>query len=498
MEAIIALVGLGLAAPGLVDVIVRTGQAVETRVSNARHLEEYLRMYRTFGTDLSKGILYTQLELLSSACRNASVREELKVQLDECFKKMVECLVDAEKELKAIESSTTKGRLRILFGRQLGFESKIRELEKQREVFLTLASFIHLQQSAPPSSLLVSRIKLRHESKHKQAGHLLRNSDIRLAECDMGERIVKDVVVERRQYTAQSKSGLEEDVKRLTRKLQLATSTESIMKCLGYRQNPFEDAYDVIFEVPANPHRRSLADMLAFDQVPTLSHRVAVCKQLARAVSDVHSIGLVHKSIRPHNILVVGQYHWEKSTQSVYLTDWTLVRAVDQPSFWIGEEDWQRAIYQHPTRQGLRAEGEYTIKHDIYSLGICMLEVLLWQPFVVSSNPSSKDSPKAVSEVFQRRAIKLGEDRGVPERYFGDTQKMTSKPSAVRRVMVDLCQTELPARAGSKLTKVVMDCLCCLNDEETKDAQHTSDENDLESGFSYIGDVLVSLSSVAI
>jgi hypothetical protein len=118
-----------------------------------------------------------------------------------------------------------------------------------------------------------------------------------------------------------------------------------------------------------------------------------------------------------------------------------------------------------------------------------MLEVLLWQPFVVSSGPSSRDSPKAVSEAFQRRAIKLGE---VPERYFGDTQKMTSKPSAVRRVMIDLCQTELPASAGSKLTKVVMDC---LNDEETRDA---SDENDLESGFSYIGDVLVSLGSVAI
>src|SRR5437016_1750079 len=118
MEALVGLIGLGLAAPGLIDVIVRAGRAVEARVSNARHVQELLRQYRKFGTDLSRGLFYTQLELVSSAIRSTTVREELKVQLDDCFKKMIECLVDAEKELKTIESNTVKGKLKTLFGRQ--------------------------------------------------------------------------------------------------------------------------------------------------------------------------------------------------------------------------------------------------------------------------------------------------------------------------------------------------------------------------------------------
>ncbi|KAF1828133.1 hypothetical protein BDW02DRAFT_575118 [Decorospora gaudefroyi] len=497
MEALVGLVGLGLAAPGLVDVVVRAGRAIEARVSQARHIEEQLVKYQTFGIDLSRGLLFTQLELVSSALRSDTIREELKVQLDGCFKKMVECLIAAETELKVIESSTIKGKLKILFGRKLGLESKLQELDKQRDIFASLASFIHFQHSVPSPSLLGSRVKLRHESKHKQAGDTLRTSDICVAECDMGGGVVKNVVVERRLYTAQSKDALEEDIKSLTRNLQLAASSQTILKCLGYRKNPFLDAYDIIFELPTNPHRRSLADMLSFDKTPTLSHRVALCKQIAHAVSDVHSIGLVHKSIRPHNVLVIGQYHEKKSSQPTFLTDWTLVRKVEQPSFWIGEDDWQRAIYQHPSRQGLRAESEYTIRHDIYSLGICMLEVLLWQPFIVSSDLRSKDSPKAISEHFQTRAIELGLDRGIDKRYFGDTRKMTSKPSVVCRVMVDLCRTELPACVGNKLSEVVLNCLCCL-DDEAKDEKDASDDDTLVSGLSYIGDVLVALGTISI
>lgn len=125
-----------------------------------------------------------------------------------------------------------------------------------------------------------------------------------------------------------------------------------------------------------------------------------------------------------------------------------------------------------------------------------MLEVLLWQPFIVSADRRSKDSPKAISEHFQLRAIKLGEKEGIPERYYGDTDKMTSKPTVVRRVMEDLCCTELPACAGSKLAEVVMDCLRCL-DNGGNEQRETADEN-LESGFRYIGDVLVALGGVSI
>jgi hypothetical protein len=126
-----------------------------------------------------------------------------------------------------------------------------------------------------------------------------------------------------------------------------------------------------------------------------------------------------------------------------------------------------------------------------------MLEILLWQPFIVSSDLRSKDSPKAISEQFQTRAIELGPERGVDRRYLGDTRKMTTKPTAVRRVMVDLCRTEPPANVGNKLSKLVMNCLCCL-DAEVKDEDNESDDDTLVSGLSYIKDVLVALGTISI
>ena len=498
MEALLALVGLGIAAPGVIDVVIRAGQAVEKRVSDARHIQEHLARYRTFGTSISRGQLYIQLDLLTSAYRNATVPEELKAQLDSSFGKIVECLVDAEKELTAAESNVNKGRLKLLFGRQLGFECKIQELESQRDIFMSLANLVHLQQSAPPTSFLANRIKLRYESEDNPATRLLRNSNISIAQYDAGGGVLKDVIVEHRPYTKHSKLELEEDVKRLTKQLCRDGPVQSIPPCLGYRKNPFQEAYEIIFEVPQNPYRRALADMLVSDPSPSLDQRVALCKLLAQAVSDVHSMGLVHKKIRPANILIVGQYHEQKSTQLLYLTDWTLVRAVSQSSFLRGEDDWQHAIYQHPARQGLQADAKYSIKHDCYSLGICMLEILLWKPLVVSSDPNLENSPKVISEHLQKRAIQLGPDQGVPERYFGDTQKMTGKPSVVGRVMTDLCRTEVPACAGNKLTGVVMRCLCGLDsDEATPERQSGTDEN-LESGLSYVGDVVVTLGSVSI
>lgn len=107
-----------------------------------------------------------------------------------------------------------------------------------------------------------------------------------------------------------------------------------------------------------------------------------------------------------------------------------------------------------------KRKASITIKHDIYSLGVCILEILLWPSLIIRSDLRNEDWPKATSDLFQRRAIELGD---MPERYFGDSRKMTSKPTVVRKIIMDLCRTELPACAGNKLAKVVMDCLCCLD-----------------------------------
>lgn len=44
-----------------------------------------------------------------------------------------------------------------------------------------------------------------------------------------------------------------------------------------------------------------------------------------------------------------------------------------------GEISWLKDIYRHPYRQGLQPQERYNIGHDIYSLGVCLLEIGLWE-----------------------------------------------------------------------------------------------------------------------
>lgn len=47
-----------------------------------------------------------------------------------------------------------------------------------------------------------------------------------------------------------------------------------------------------------------------------------------------------------------------------------------------GDDKWQDNLYRHPERQGKNPEESYTMHHDVYSLGVCLLEIGLWTSFV--------------------------------------------------------------------------------------------------------------------
>ncbi|KAF5568229.1 serine threonine kinase 33 [Fusarium phyllophilum] len=53
--------------------------------------------------------------------------------------------------------------------------------------------------------------------------------------------------------------------------------------------------------------------------------------------------------------------------------------------------DWDYDIYRHPKRQGLHPQSRYTMNHDLYSLGVVLLELGLWRPLRVMGlrNPDS-------------------------------------------------------------------------------------------------------------
>jgi serine/threonine protein kinase len=220
--------------------------------------------------------------------------------------------------------------------------------------------------------------KLRHETSTGMHGTTLPDSDILIAQgnyVSRGQGIVSDFVCETK--------SRENDFKFLSAKLSkdLLGGQEAVLPVLGYRQ-PLQilpdgtKMFQLVFELPTGPDRSSLSHLLHTRPGPDLVERLALCRKLAVATKTIHSIGLVHKALRARSMPILSTPGAPLSTAKAYLQDWSCAREVSGTTAELGEGVWPKRIYQHPERQGEYAEAAYEPRHDIYSLGVCMLERL--------------------------------------------------------------------------------------------------------------------------
>jgi serine/threonine protein kinase len=347
---------------------------------------------------------------------------------------------------------------------------------------------IHRLQTTPSSTFLRPEyFKVKHEVLGTLSGELLADSDIREVDGNYSSR---DQRV-RGKFILESKTG-ENDVKFISRLLDKRELPAGIPRCLGYRQPPYNDPapphqpiFELVFEAPTSPYL-SLATILTNEPMPAFDERVQLAKQVVKAVLNVHNLGLVHKAIRSRAILVAN-YNGQntitilRQISSLYLLDWTYVReASAATSMSGGELSWPRMIYQHPERQGSPGhypEKEYEAKHDIYSLGVVILEVLLWTPFITETTAdpgttgiylpfissytisSTGERVLSISDIFEQRALRLGESNGgLPNSYAGDSVKLASRPNATRNVWKSLATEDL-AQTNQEASGIVLKCL---------------------------------------
>jgi hypothetical protein len=251
-------------------------------------------------------------------------------------------------------------------------------------------------------------------------------------------------------------SLLTKDVRDLARKLIFADPlTFSLLKCHGVvkvidRTKKKVASFDFAFRVPegmGNP--RSLRSVLiSADSNLSLSGRFKVAQQLATSVSYIHTYGFVHKNIRPETVLIF------QTQQSVlgasFLVGFEKFRLVDGRTTRSGDCIWEKDLYRHPRRQGLKPEEDYTMQHDIYSLGVCLLEIGLWESFVTYHDESSDPLPSTLLTVLN------------------DPEKDEIKKALrVKDALVDLAKQRLPSRIGDKYTEIVVTCLTCLDESNT-------------------------------
>ncbi|KAF2655091.1 hypothetical protein K491DRAFT_693238 [Lophiostoma macrostomum CBS 122681] len=435
------------------------------RVQDSRNLDETLGRYRQLGLAIhdKNSYLYAHLDALHMASRNSAIPPNLKDELDASLERCKQSQDRAIKELEKYDPSRTfakwaygfagKDSLRKKYDR---FESDLNQVEK-------LCFRMNLVQQNSSNLLRPDYFKLVHETAESQPGETLPISDIWVAAgnySDTGTRHDGDYVVE--------KKYVENDVRSLCDILRRASvPTPGILPCLGYRQPlyndqspPYRSFLQLIMELPADTDRQSLAYRLDTEAAPTLPDRLALAKDLVSAVNNVHRLKLVHKSIRSRAILLTTDRKPE-SSYHIFLQDWTYVRTQTAATSQNGGEDaWQTRIYQHPERQHTAdqwPEVAYEPKHDIYSLGVVLMEILLWTPFVERCDSANLHAELRVATLYQDTVLGMGEEI-MPSRYKGNSQKLTRFPMVIRDVWTSIARNDV-TRVNAELGDVVVACL---------------------------------------
>lgn len=175
------------------------------------------------------------------------------------------------------------------------------------------------------------------------------------------------------------------------------------MKIVGWFEDPRRLRHVFVYEVPSPPlgpfvnGKGNLMphNLLSYLQhgadsdssnMPSLEDRYRLAFNLASSLLHLHAKGLTHRNINSNNILFFTE---DASSSSPDSKSWKLgvIRhpfitsfdQCDQDACTPHEEPFISSIYRHPlVERGQRTA--YRSAHDIYSLGLILLEIGLWMP----------------------------------------------------------------------------------------------------------------------
>lgn len=238
--------------------------------------------------------------------------------------------------------------------------------------------------------------------------------------------------------------------------------------------NPFGPSptrFTMVFRSPDNESDvESLRSSFSSrDDLFTLETRFLFARQLAKSVAYIHNFGFVHKCIRPENVLILKGDRQPMPT--AYLAGYNNFRKEDGRTYRQGEHEWEKNLYIHPSRQGPNPREDYVMQHDIYSLGVCLLEIGFWESFIAYDRDGAFPQTTALLDPFVR-----------------DCQAGVSRLQDVKAYFVQLCRTRLPRHVGRKYCEVVETCLTCLDPENVDfgDEGEFKDSDGILVGVRYI------------
>ncbi|KAL0634024.1 hypothetical protein Q9L58_007042 [Maublancomyces gigas] len=263
-----------------------------------------------------------------------------------------------------------------------------------------------------------------------------------------------------------------------------------IMACRGVVESTDSGVgiFKFVFEIPDhlnNPRslRSLLVDSRGQRRPPyPLSERFELAKRLARSVMFVHSSNMVHKNIRPDTIVI---FQGEISCLGIpFLLGFEKIRAVNAFTNLMGDAEWQKNLYRHPNRQGLRHEESYKMQHDIYSFGVCLLEIGLWSSFIFWNEETGSFEPDPDLHISELLAYK-------------DQRK---KANGIKEILLDMATKQLPSTMGPIYAEIAVACLMCLDrgNNGFGNEEEFTDEDGISVGVRYVEKVLMRLEEISV
>jgi DNA-binding beta-propeller fold protein YncE/predicted Ser/Thr protein kinase len=123
---------------------------------------------------------------------------------------------------------------------------------------------------------------------------------------------------------------------------------------------------------------------------------VALLGQVAEALDAAHAAGIVHRDVKPHNVLLEGD--------RAYLTDFGLAKALGESGVLSGASIAGTAEYMSPEQWRGRDVGPAA---DVYSLGCVLYEAVTGiAPFVRRADEAEPEMPRGLDAVIERAVAK--------------------------------------------------------------------------------------------
>lgn len=172
---------------------------------------------------------------------------------------------------------------------------------------------------------------------------------------------------------------------------------------------------------------------------------VDIALQILEALKEAHSHGVIHRDIKPHNIMI-------SKSGIVKVTDFGIARATSNHTMTTTMDAIGSVHYFSPEQ----ARGAFTDQRtDIYSFGIVFYEMLTGKRPFVGENPVTIAMKHIQEDITPPGEINEDISEGVERVVL----KCTMKKQAERYQNVDEIITDLRSTAGSKRTFVPSDVI---------------------------------------